>query len=146
MAWWLWIVVGLGLLVFELATPGGLFALFFGAAAIVVGLLAGVGLAGPVLAQWVLFSGLSIGALALLRGRLRDRLTHRPIAVDTLVGETAVPLADLEPNAVGKAELRGSSWEARNVAGVPLAAGQRCRVVRVDGLALCIGPEEGRRP
>ena len=35
----MWFVAGVGLLIFELVTPGGLFAIFFGFAAIVVGLL-----------------------------------------------------------------------------------------------------------
>jgi len=30
MAWWLWSVLGIALLILEIVTPGGLFALFFG--------------------------------------------------------------------------------------------------------------------
>ena len=30
MDWWLWVLLGLGLLALEMATPGGFFALFFG--------------------------------------------------------------------------------------------------------------------
>ena len=37
MVWWLWVVVGLGLLAFEMAMPGGFFALFFGVGALLVG-------------------------------------------------------------------------------------------------------------
>ena len=45
------------------------------------------------------------------------------------------------PGAVGKAELRGTSWNARNAAERPLAAGERCRVTGMDGLQLLLEPE-----
>ena len=34
--------------------------------------------------------------------------------VDSLVGEVAMPLEDIVPGAVGRAELRGTVWSARN--------------------------------
>src|SRR3972149_5155851 len=49
MPWWIWVLAGLGLLIAEVASPGGFFAVFFGVAAILVGVvkaLAGPG-AGP---------------------------------------------------------------------------------------------------
>jgi membrane protein implicated in regulation of membrane protease activity len=42
---------------------------------------------------------------------------------------------------VGKAELRGTPWEARSATGGALAKGQRCRVERVEGLMLLLRPE-----
>ena len=56
MAWWLWLLVGLALLGVEMLTPGGFFTIFFGVAAIVVGVLSRFGLAGPPWMQWLLFS------------------------------------------------------------------------------------------
>lgn len=142
MAWWVWVLVGLGLLVLEMATPGGFFALFFGLAAIVVGGLVALGWGGPVALQWVLFSGLAVVMLVLLRGPLKARLNidgqHK--TVDSLVGDAGVVLEDLAAGGVGKVEIRGSTWSAR-VAGANLAKGQRCRVERVDGLTLWVRPE-----
>ena len=60
------------------------------------------------------------------------------LAVDSLVGEVAVPLEDLAPGAVGKAELRGSAWTAKNVDARPLARGERSIVAQVDGLVLSL--------
>lgn len=142
MEWWIWILLGLGLLVAEMLTPG-LFFLFFGLGALLVGALVLLGAGGPRELQWLLFSAVSLGTLALLRRRLKSRLAGKPV-VDSLVGELAVPLEDLPPQATGKAELHGSTWSARNDAGVPLARGQRCQVVRVEGLMLWIRPESGR--
>jgi inner membrane protein len=143
MIWWLWVLVGLGLLAFEMALPGGFFALFFGVGALLVGALVALDAAGPAWMQWLLFSVLSIGTLVTLRRPLQARLnlggSRRP--VDSLVGESAVALEDLAPGGLGKAELRGTSWSARNRGSVALSKGQRCIVEKVDGLMLLVRPE-----
>ncbi len=141
MEYWQWIVFGLGLLVVEILVPGGLFALFFGAGAIVVGALTWAGAAGPPSVQWLIFSVLSLLALALLRRRLRARLSPPRRPMDTLVGEGAVPMEDLAAGGTGKAELRGTLWDARNGTPLPLSRGQRCLVERVEGLMIWIRPE-----
>ena len=56
--------------------------------------------------------------------------------VDSLVGETAVALEEIPAGGVGKAELRGSSWSARNLGESPIQLNQRVRVERIDGLTL----------
>jgi membrane protein implicated in regulation of membrane protease activity len=150
MQWWLWLVLGLLLMGGEILTPGGFFVIFFGVGALVVGALAGFGLAGPHWMQWLLFSVISVGALLLFRGKLvaLTRASGPPsnvaglgAGVDALVGELVTPMDDLAPGAVGKAELRGTSWSARNDSERALARGQRCRVTRVDGLTLFIRGE-----
>jgi membrane protein implicated in regulation of membrane protease activity len=141
MPWWAWILFGLALLVAEMITPGGLFAVFFGLGALAVGLMALAGVSGPSWLQWFLFAGISLALLAVMRRRLRSIMSReRSGEVDAIVGEVAVPVTALEPEGFGKAELRGSVWEARNVAAVRVEAGQRCRVERVDGLMLLIRP------
>jgi membrane protein implicated in regulation of membrane protease activity len=61
--------------------------------------------------------------------------------VDSLVGESAIPLGDIAPGAHGRAELRGSAWNARNVDTTTLHAGQRYRVAAVHGLTLDLRQE-----
>jgi inner membrane protein len=61
--------------------------------------------------------------------------------VDSLVGEIAMPLDDIVPGAVGRAELRGTVWSARNSSAIAIIRGQRCRVVRVDGLMIFLEAE-----
>jgi inner membrane protein len=139
MVWWLWVVLGLVLLVVEMVTPGGLFALFFGAAALCVAALAGLG-AGPVW-QWIVFPALSVLLLATLRGRLQQRLrSPASVPVDSLVGQEVVLLLEVPPGGEGRAELRGVPWSARAAGGGALAQGQRCRVERVDGVVLYVTP------
>ncbi|SRR5512142_1117348 len=136
MMWWLWVIAGLGLLVLEMATPGGLFALFFGLGAVCVAPLAAAGL--PPVWQWVAFSAISVVLLATLRARLQQRL-RRPAAgpgVDSLIGQEVVLLEDLPAGGEAQVELRGVPWTAR--AGAGLGKGQRCTVERVEGVVLYV--------
>jgi len=141
MEWWAWLIAGFVLLAVEMATPGGFVSLFFGVGAVLVALLVAMGMGGPAWLQWVLFPLFSVALLAVLRGYLRDRLQGGPDKkVDSLIGETAVLLADLAPGSVGKVELRGTTWNAQTTNWEVLKAGQRCVVDRVEGLTLWILP------
>ena len=143
MEWWIWILLGLLLLLAELLTPGGFYIIFFGIGAVIVGVLAGFNAAGPLWFQFILFSILSVLTLWLFREKLLQ-LTQgeRRKNVDSLVGETAVATEEIHLNAVGKAELRGTSWNARNVGDKPLTRGQRCIVERVEGLTIFVRAEQ----
>jgi membrane protein implicated in regulation of membrane protease activity len=143
MTWWFWIVLGLGLSALELATPGGIVIVFFGVAALVVGLLALANIAGPAWVQWLLFPIFALISLRLFRQPVMNRLGigGERSDVDTLVGEIAVVVEPMLPNGHGRAELRGTTWSARNAGSVPLLSGQRCRVVAVQGLMLDLRSE-----
>ena len=141
--WWHWLVLGLLLAVAELASAGGFYLIFFGLAAIIVGLLAAFDLVGALWMQLLLFSAISVAGLGLFRGRLLKSMQPDPQApgIDRIVGEIAVAAEDLAPGAIGRVELRGTAWSARNDAGVSLSRGTRCRVTNVEGLTLHIVPE-----
>jgi len=139
MSWWLWVIVGIALLVVEVSTPGGLFALFFGVGALLVAPLAAFGVGET--AQWLAFSVLSLAGLVALRGPLLRRLERSPAKAPELVGEQATLLEDLQAGGEGRAELRGTTWTARVASGIPLKKGQRCLVERVDGLTLWLRAE-----
>ena len=144
MTWWLWAFLGLFLLGGELVTPGGFYMLFFGIGALGVGALVGLDVIQSEWVSWLLFSAFSIGSLFILRPPLRRLMTAdrgNVPSVDTMGGETALLLEDLPPGATGKAECRGSTWNAHNAGDKPLLKGQRSRVVRVEGITLWIKPE-----
>ena len=142
MEWWIWIVLGLALLVGELITPGGFYILFFGIGAVIVGVLAALGLAGPVWAQVILFCLVSVVTLWLFRERLLKATEGpAPSNVDTLVGETAIIMEEIPSNGIGKAEMRGTSWNVRNIGEKQLTRGDRCRVERIEGLTLFVRAE-----
>jgi len=140
MVWWLWILAGFGLLVLELLTPG-VFFLFFGVSAILVGSVVGAGVDMPLWGEFLTFSVLSVVLLLVFRGQVLKRLKGRPgegQRVDRLEDEIATTQVAIPVGAVGKAELRGTPWSARNVGDTDLDIGVRCRVERIDGLMLCI--------
>ena len=138
MPWWGWIVLGAIILISEMIVTTDFYLVFFAAGAVIVGLLVLLGVSLPVAAQWLLFASLSIGTLVLFRARLREKIKTREQDVDKLEDEIAVATERLAAGATGQAELRGSTWSARNVGAVDLEAGDRCRVERVDGLVLSI--------
>jgi membrane protein implicated in regulation of membrane protease activity len=138
MTWWVWILLGFSLLALELGSLGTFYLLFFGIGALVVGVIVLIGAGGPAWVQWLLFSALSIVSLVLFRKRLLEGMRGRGGAedVDALVGERAVLLDDLAPGQVGKAELRGTAWNARSADERPLRRGEWATVARVEGLTL----------
>lgn len=144
MTWWIWILIGLTLLAGELFTPGGFVVIFFALAALLVGGLAAVGMAGPPWVQWALFSAISVISLTLFRKRLVERFQPHPALADKmgdLSGGTAILSEDLAPGATGKAEHRGTSWSVRHAGGAPLKKGQRCKIKTVEGLTLIVEAE-----
>jgi membrane protein implicated in regulation of membrane protease activity len=141
--WWHWLVLGLVLAVAEMASAGGFYIIFFGLGAIVVGILAWLGWAGPVWMQVAEFTGISIVSMALFRRQLLRAVQPDPQAprIDTLVGEIATAAEDVPAGGVGRVELRGTAWSARAETGEAIGRGARCVVTRVDGLTLYIVPE-----
>jgi len=146
MAWWHWLVIGLILVGLEMAAAGGFYVIFFGIAAIVIGALHLFGVAGPVWLQFLLFSVVSVASLLLFRSPMLRWLgaDRAGVDVDSLIGETATPLEQIEVGAVGRAELRGTVWSARNTDTTTLARGQRCTVASVDRLMILIKAEGAR--
>lgn len=142
MEWWLWLAGGLALVVAELATPSGFFVLFFGLGALTVGVLDAFGIVNNLGIEILLFTILSVAYLLMFRGRLKGRFGLPASSnVDTLIGDLATVQEPMSPGVVGRVEVRGSMWAARNTSGVVLDAGQRARVAGVDGLTLAVIPE-----
>ena len=143
MEWWIWIVVGFALLAVELVAGGGFDVFFFGCGALVVGLLAGIGWAESLALQGVLFAGLSVAALVCFRPLLVRRLHAGTDSgpVDSLVGQRVMVRDEIAADGFGKAELRGTTWKARNITETRVGPDQACRVERVEGLTLWIRAE-----
>ena len=146
MLWWHWLVIGLILVALEMAASGGFYVIFFGIAALAIAGLHVLDIAGPVWVQLLLFSVISVGSLLVFRSRLLKwmQLDQPGRDVDSLIGDTAVPLDDIPAGAVGRAELRGAVWSARNQDTAAILRGQRCTVVQVDRLMIFLKPERER--
>jgi membrane protein implicated in regulation of membrane protease activity len=144
MLWWMWLLLGLGLLVVEIIVPGGFFMVFFGLGAFVVAGLASAGFGGSVLAQGLTFVVVSLASLALFRKKLIERFKpaeHLERSLADVVGGVATASGDMAAGAIGKAEFRGTTWNVRNGGHAPIAKGQRCTVEKVEGLMLWIRGE-----
>jgi membrane protein implicated in regulation of membrane protease activity len=141
MSWWFWLLAGLSLTALELLTAGGFYLVFFGISALIIGTLVLAGVVAAAWLQWLLFTAIALVLLILFRNPLLRTLKPALHPVDQLVGNVAIPVEDIAAGEVGRAELRGTGWTARNAHHGPLAKGQRCRVQRVDGLTLFLVPE-----
>ena len=144
MIWWYWMLLGLLLVGAEMMTPGGFYILFFGLSALIVGTLAGLGVVEADWLQWLLFSCVAVGSLLLCRTpllRMMKQTASEMPDIDSMAGEMAIPLKPLAVGGTGKAELRGTTWTAKNVGTIALDKGQRGKVTHVEGLTLWITSE-----
>jgi len=141
MPWWGWIVVGVVLLAGEMVADAQFYLVFLGLAAVVVGLLGAAKLSGGIAMQWAIYGVLAVvmlvGFRARVYGMLRSPSGPSPGYQD-IVGETAIARSDIGPGSLGRAELRGTTWMARNVGPGVLIEGTRAEVVRVAGLVIDI--------
>jgi inner membrane protein len=132
---WNWIVLGLVLMTLEVAAPG-IFFLWFGVAALIVGGL--VILFGGILAiawqvQVILFLVLSLIAVFIGRKLVgaTDAESDEPLLNrrgEQLIGQI-VTLEEATVNGRGRARIGDSLWR---VSGPDLAAGTRVRITGID--------------
>ncbi len=139
--WLVWCLVGLGLLLFELAVPGFVI-FFFGLGALATGLAClvfEVSLNGQLLI-FIIFSLLS---LVLLRrfvkraftGDSENSFVDEPHAAK---GELVTVETGIVPPAEGKIRYSGTTWRAR--AHEPIEAGRIVEIVEQDGLVMVVKP------
>lgn len=135
----IWILTGIVLIVAEFLVPGVVI-VFFGVAAIVVGLLLGCGIALPISAQLIIFGVLGLVLLFALRARFTALFHGASTAEANGVeifspGETAEAISAFQDGR-GKVTLRGAQWQAELEDAQEAAAGQRLYVVGHRGLIL----------
>lgn len=143
MEWWIWAVTGLAFILLEVFTTG-FYMIFFGVGAFASAALSFFVPSGPLWSQLFVFSFVSVLSLALFRKPLMRKFgLDKPVpSRDEIVNEIALPMGDIVPGGTGKAELRGTTWNAHNRTSAVLARGQRCRVVKVAGLTLELESEQ----
>lgn len=142
MPWPIWISVGLLLMAIEVHYTRDFTLFCFAASALLVGLMTILGIL-DFWTQWAIFAALSAALLFSAREWLRKKMLSRTTdaELENIVGQSAIPLDDLPAYGFGKAELRGSTWSAHNASHVKIMRGQRCKVMRINGLTLWIMPE-----
>lgn len=138
---WNWVVLGLILMIFEVAAPG-IFLLWFGVAALIVGAVAilfgeALGLGWQI--QVILFLVLSVIAVFIGRRLIgaTDVVSDEPLLNmrgEQLIGQV-VTLEEATVNGRGRARVGDSLWR---VTGPDLAAGTRVRIIGIDHGTLVI--------
>lgn len=96
-------------------------------------------------AGWLpLGAGIAGGLLAMLGGMpamVRSRFSTPTIGRAWMIGEVGDAIDDIDPD--GVISIAGAPWRARTNRATPIRAGDRARVVEVDGLLLEVEPESG---
>src|SRR5262245_32749779 len=118
MPWWGWFALGAALLGAEIMVATDFWLATVGAAALTVGLAWTVLEPPRAWVQWALFAAIAVLFNAVVRRRIR---TKPPGLEPELVGESGLALAALAPGQQGPVELRGTTWQARNVGGETIA-------------------------
>lgn len=138
MPWWIWVLAAFLLLTIEFFSTTAHIG-FFAVGAFIVAILVGAGLSLPLWSQLLIFAISSVVLLIFVRPIVVRKLGLNKVpVVDTLVGMRGTALDDMDVSAGGKAELRGSTWSARNVGPAPLKKGQQFVVDHIEGLTLFV--------
>ena len=134
-----WLILGVVLIIVEVAAPG-LVSFFFGLSALLVALLTFL-IPMPESVAWLLFSALSIVFLLTLRRWCRKvfagkRSQVRDELANDISGHTAVVVVRIQPGQPGKVEFRGTNWQA--VSSETLEPGAQVRIVKQDSITLTV--------
>ncbi len=142
LAWWHWIVLGFGLCLAELAIPM-FFIVWFGLGALLVGIVLlvvpGLGFNGQILLWTIASATLTLLWFKVFRG-LADKT--RSGQASAALGEIGVLVRAVEPFQRGEVRFQkpvmgAEVWPC--LADEAIAAGDRVRVIAVDGQLLKVG-------
>ncbi|MDX1802596.1 MAG: NfeD family protein [Alcanivorax sp.] len=140
-----WIIAGLALMIAEFAI-NGLVVIFFGIAAVLVGIVKFFGLLDDTTWELTLFAVLSVLLLIFVRRYLaqyfmgQEQASSGPEDSAGLIGQRAT-VAEAFRDGIGTVIYRGARWQAQSPQ--PLAEGQMVRITQHDGLWLTVEPWAG---
>ena len=135
----LWLIAGIILILSEFIIPGFIIC-FFGASAIITGILYWFIPALTFAWQILLFAVLGVLLLIACRRYMpgvfkgKENGSDRDIDDDNVSGSTCVCRADIAPGVPGKVEFRGSLWNAISSDTIP--AGSRCIIKSRNNITL----------
>jgi hypothetical protein len=140
--WWAWIVGGIGLILAELAIPS-FFVVWFGLGALLVGLLALLIPGLSLTAQLAIWTAASL-AMVMLWFKVFKPGFHKTrigTAAGEAIGEIGLLVSAVAPFERGKVRfqrpvLGSEEWVC--MADAPIAAGERVKVIAVEGSFLTV--------
>ncbi|MFN0089560.1 MAG: NfeD family protein [Acidimicrobiales bacterium] len=89
----------------------------------------------------VAFAGVLVTFLSGMPSMVRARFSTPTIGRDWMIGEIGMALTAVDPE--GTISVRSAPWRARTNRATPLQAGDRLRVVGIEGLIVEVEPESG---
>ena len=89
----------------------------------------------------VAFVGMLLAFFSGMPAMVRTRFSTATIGREWMVGEMGLALTDLDPD--GTVSVRSARWPGRTNRATPLQAGDRIRVVSIEGITLEVEPETG---
>lgn len=139
--WWIWLVLGFGLILLELVLPT-FFIIWFGIGAIAVGIIAGLvpGLSlASELVIWVVLSSLTV---ALWFKVFKPRKDEGRWTADAVIGEVGLLIAPVSEFQKGRVRfqkpiLGNEEWVC--VANGDIASGERVRILAIEGNVVRVG-------
>lgn len=139
--WWIWLVLGFGLILLELVLST-FFIIWFGIGAVAVGVIAGLwpGLSlASELIIWVVLSSLTV---ALWFKVFKPRKGDNRWTADEVIGEVGLLVAPVSEFQKGRVRfqkpiLGNEEWIC--IASVDIAAGERVRILAIEGNTVRVG-------
>lgn len=134
----IWLIVGLVMLLAELASVLLVF-VFFAVGALLTSLLTTAGLLPSTESQILAFSAISLISLLVLRKQARkllDRRSHPEFTEFT--GETAMVIRDIPGNGEGRIYYRGAEWKAISEHHENIPAGSKVVIKKTEGIVLIV--------
>jgi membrane protein implicated in regulation of membrane protease activity len=140
---WIWLLAAAGFAAGEIAVAGTFFLVSFAIGAAVAAVVAFAG--GGLIAEWVVFIGVSGASLAVLYPigrRLDARHPVPPVGAHRWEGRIATVVREIPAglHEAGTVTVDREEWRAESTNGSPVAAGTRVVVARVAGTRLVVIP------
>jgi membrane protein implicated in regulation of membrane protease activity len=133
MAWSVWILISIALLIGEAAIPGTLFLAFFSLAAFLTAAVTALFPALSVSFQLVIFSVASLLMLIALRPAVVNRMSRKR-SDQPPTQQRAICITDIKAGNRGRVELQGTTWQALNIGEADLNQGADSIVESIEGL------------
>ncbi len=141
LAWILWIILGVALIIAEIFTLGFVL-FFFGIGALAAALAGGLGFGFGL--QFLVFASVSIALTAMSRTIFAKYFSQTDenavkMGMDSLPGQIGtVTLASKGALQEGAVKVYGSTWTAFPIDDTPLIQGEKVEVVRVQGSSIYV--------
>lgn len=142
LAYWHWLAIGFLLMALELILPG-VFLLWIGLAAVIVGVVAGIFGLEVLAAQLAVFAVLVLSIVVGVR-KYRDKIMGKPSDQPTLNDRTAALIGkeyvatEALINGRGRLKIGDSWWSAETTAAETLPAETRVKIIKAESGVLVV--------